>query len=248
MTIPRIIPILLLKDKGLVKTVNFKNPTYIGDPINALKIFNDKETDELVLLDIDATRQDKKINFDFIRDIVSEAFMPVGYGGGIRTLYDVQQLFSLGVEKVILNTLLIQDKPLIKELVGNYGSQSIVASIDYKSGLFYKNRPHVKGGSVAIKTELIEYLKEVEDLGIGEIILQNIDKEGTMSGYDLEMIAKAAKAVCLPIVASGGAGSLTDVKKAIEVGASAAAAGSIFVYNGPHKAVLISYSNQINNE
>ena len=130
MTIPRIIPILLLKDKGLVKTVNFKNPTYIGDPINALKIFNDKETDELVLLDIDATRQDKKINFDFIRDIVSEAFMPVGYGGGIRTLYDVQQLFSLGVEKVILNTLLIQDKPLIKELVGNYGSQSIVASID----------------------------------------------------------------------------------------------------------------------
>ena len=175
MITPRIIPILLLKDRGIVKTVNFKNPTYIGDPINALKIFNDKESDELVLLDIDATRYDKKINFDFIRDIVSEAFMPIGYGGGIRTLYDVQQLFTLGVEKVILNTLLIQDKPLIKELVRNYGSQSIVASIDYRSGLFYKNRPHVKGGSVAVKTELIGYLKVVDDLGVGEIVLQSID-------------------------------------------------------------------------
>ena len=245
MITPRIIPILLLKDRGLVKTVNFKNPTYIGDPINALKIFNDKESDELVLLDIDATRYDKKINFDFIRDIVSEAFMPIGYGGGIRTLYDVQQLFTLGVEKVILNTLLIQDKPLIKELVRNYGSQSIVASIDYRSGLFYKNRPHVKGGSVAVKTELIGYLKEVEDLGVGEIVLQSIDREGTMTGYDLDMITKASKAVSLPLVASGGAGCLADVKKAIEAGASAAAAGSIFVYNGPHKAVLISYSNKI---
>jgi len=245
---PRIIPILLLKNKGLVKTVNFKNPTYIGDPINALKIFNDKEADELVILDIDPTRQNKKINFEFIRDIVSEAFMPIGYGGGIRDFYDVQKLFSLGIEKVILNTLLIQDKPLIRELVKNYGSQSIVASIDYRSGFFYKNRPYVKGGTIAVKADLIEYLKEVEDLGVGEIILQNIDREGAMTGYDLEMISRASRAVRLPVVASGGAGSLADIKKAIDAGASAAAAGSIFVYNGPHKAVLISYSNQFSNE
>lgn len=243
---PRIIPILLLKDKGLVKTVNFKKPTYIGDPINALKIFNDKEADELIILDIDATKSNKKIDFAFIRDIVSEAFMPIGYGGGIQTLNDVQQLFSLGVEKVILNSALFEKKELIKELITHYGSQSIVACIDYKSSVLHKNRPYYKSGTLSIKSNLIAYLKEIEELGVGEIILQCIDREGTMKGYDLAMIKLAANSINLPLVASGGAGSLKDMREAIDAGASAAAAGSFFVYNGPHKAVLISYSNKIN--
>jgi cyclase len=242
---PRVIPILLLKDKGLVKTVNFKNPTYIGDPINALRIFNDKETDELVILDIEASKQNRKIDFEFIRDIVSEAFMPIGYGGGIQSLSDVQNLFSIGVEKVILNTAITQKRELIRELVNNYGSQSIVASIDYKTGLFYSNRPHFRSGTQSIKTGLLDFLKEVEDLGVGEIILQSIDREGTMKGYDLETISQATKSIQIPLVASGGAGNLNDVKMVIKAGASAAAAGSIFVYNGPHKAVLISYSNKL---
>lgn len=242
----RIIPVLLLKNKGLVKTTNFKNPIYIGDPINALKIFNDKEADELVILDIEASKSDNKINFDFIKDIASEAFMPIGYGGGIKSLNDVQRLFSLGVEKVILNTLLYTNPELIKELINNYGSQSIVASVDYKSSLFYKNRPCFKSGTINLKTDLFEYLKNVEEMGVGEIILQNINKEGTMSGYDLEIIQKASSLISVPIVALGGAGSLLDVKNVINTGVSAAAAGSIFVYNGPHRAVLISYSNNLN--
>lgn len=245
MIAPRVIPILLLKNKGLVKTKNFKTPNYIGDPINALKVFNDKETDELVILDIEASKFGKKIDFDFISDIVSEAFMPIGYGGGISTLYDVQKLFSLGVEKVILNTALFESPKFISEIVNNYGSQSIVASIDYRSGLFFKQRPFFKSGTQPLKINLFSYLKVVENLGVGEIILQNIDQEGTMTGYDLETISKASKLVNLPIVASGGAGNMSDIRKAIEAGASAAAAGSIFVYNGPHNAVLISYSNQI---
>ncbi len=245
MNIPRVIPILLIKNRGLVKTVNFKNPKYIGDPINALRIFNDKEADELVLLDIDASRFKKKINFDFIKDIVSEAFMPVAYGGGINSLDDVKQLFSLGIEKVIINTLLYTNPNLVLELVKNYGSQSIVVSIDYKSTLFYKNRPCFSSGTITIKTELFDYLKSIEDLGVGEIILQNINKEGTMAGYDLEGIKKASNIINIPLVASGGAGNMEDVRSAIDAGASAAAAGSIFVYNGPHKAVLISYSNKI---
>ncbi len=245
MNIPRIIPILLIKNRGLVKTINFKNPKYIGDPINALRIFNDKEADELVLLDIDASKFKKKINFDFIKDIVSEAFMPVAYGGGISSLNDVKQLFSLGVEKVIINTLLYTNPKLILELVKNYGSQSIVVSIDYKSTLFYKCRLCFSSGTITIKTELFDYLKSIEDLGVGEIILQNINKEGTMAGYDLEVIKKASNIINIPLVASGGAGNMEDVRSAIDAGASAAAAGSIFVYNGPHKAVLISYSNKV---
>jgi len=245
MNVPRIIPVLLIKNRGLVKTINFKKPNYIGDPINAIKIFNDKEADELVLLDIEATNSKKEIQFDFIKDIVSEAFMPVGYGGGIKNLKDVQKLFSLGIEKIIINTLLHTRPNLISELVNNFGSQSIVASVDYKSSLLYKNRPCFSGGTITIKTDLFDYLKSVEDLGVGEIILQSINKEGGMTGYDLEVIKKASSLINIPLVASGGAGNMKDVKAVIEAGASAAAAGSIFVYNGPHKAVLISYSNKI---
>jgi cyclase len=246
MNVPRIIPVLLIKNTGLVKTISFKNPNYIGDPINAIKIFNDKEADELVLLDIDASRFKKKIHFDFIKDIVSEAFMPVAYGGGIKSLNDAKQLFSLGVEKIIINTLLYTNPDLVSELVKNYGGQSIVASVDYKSALFYKNRPCFAGGTITIKTGLFDYLKLVEDLGAGEIILQNINKEGTMRGYDLEVIRKASDIIKIPLVSSGGAGNMEDIRSAIDAGASAAAAGSIFVYNGPHKAVLISYTNKIN--
>ncbi len=245
MNIPRVIPILLIKNRGLVKTINFKNPKYIGDPINALKIFNEKEADELVLLDIEASKLNKPINFDLLEDIVSEAFMPIGYGGGINSLGDAKKLFSLGIEKIIVNTMLSTDPHLVSELVTNYGSQSIVASIDYKSSVFYKNRPCFSSGTVVIKTDLYDYIRSVQDLGVGEIILQNINREGSMSGYDTEVIKKASSLINLPLVASGGAGNLKDVKSAIDAGASAAAAGSIFVYNGTHKAVLISYSNRI---
>jgi cyclase len=241
----RVIPILLLKGKGLVKTVRFKNPTYVGDPINAVKIFNDKEVDELVLLDIDASKNNRKPDFELLRDIVSEAFMPVGYGGGIRTMQDVHRIFQSGIEKVILNSLLMDNEASLKEMVDNYGSQSIIACVDYKKNIFGKAHPFFFGGSKSIKSDVRSYTRQLEELGVGEIILQSIDRDGTFNGYDLEMIQSVANAVNIPVVAAGGAATQSDFKLALDKGASAVAAGSMFVYNGKHKAVLISYINNI---
>ncbi len=237
----RIIPTLLLLDGGLVKTVKFKNPQYIGDPINAVRIFNQKEVDELVLLDINAGVEGREPNYSEIEEIVSEAFMPIGYGGGIRSLYQIEKLFKLGVEKVILNTIAFTNPELVTEAARIFGNQSIVACIDIKKDLFGNYNIYINSGKTKLKVDVLESLKKLEHLGVGEIILNSIDRDGTMNGYDLNLIQKYAQQLEIPVVASGGAGNITDLANAINAGASAVAAGSLFVYQGIHRAVLISY-------
>lgn len=237
----RIIPTLLLEDGGLVKTIKFKNPKYVGDPINAVRIFNEKEVDELVLLDIAATRLGKEPNYNEIEQIVSEAFMPIGYGGGISKLSHVEKLFKIGIEKVILNTAAFLNEDLIKESSNIYGSQSIVVCLDYKKDIWGEYKFFIKSGTEKVKGKCVDIVKHIEDLGAGEIILNSIDKDGTMTGYDLTLFEKLAKEVSVPVIASGGAGNIQDFVKALHAGASAVAAGSMFVYQGIHRAVLISY-------
>jgi len=238
----RVIPTLLLKNNGLVKTIKFKNPVYIGDPINAVKIFNDKEVDELILLDITATNENREPNYDKIGEIVSEAFMPVGYGGGIKNLEQIEKLFRLGIEKVILNTALQSKPDLVKEASNIFGSQSIVAAIDAKKDLLGKYRIYSYSGTKKEKSDLVSYIKQIKEFGAGEIFINSIDFDGTMNGYDINLIKMVSSNVNLPVVASGGAGSLDDFVSAIkEGGASAVAAGAMFVFQNVHRAVLISY-------
>lgn len=237
----RVIPVLLLRDGGLVKTVKFSKETYIGDPINAVKIFNQKEVDELVLLDIGATKSGLGPNFNHIKEIVSEAFMPIGYGGGISNMDQIEQLFKIGVEKVILNSAVFENKNLIKEASEIYGSQSIVVSLDVKRDFWGKQKIYSRSGTKKHDIDIVNAFEIVKNLGCGELILNSIDKDGTMKGYDLELINKATSALDIPVVAVGGAGSIKHLAEAVNVGASGVAAGSIFVYQGVHKAVLISY-------
>lgn len=237
----RVIPVLLLKNKGLVKTVKFDQSKYIGDPINAVKIFNDKEVDELVFLDIDAGKNRTKPDFERIKDIASECFMPFAYGGGITELEDIKTLFSLGVEKVIINSAALTSMDLIKAAADIFGNQSIVVSIDVTKNLWGKHQIFSHSGIKHNKTDLIAYTKEAAEAGAGEIIINSVDLDGTMKGYDLALIQKISAAVSVPVVACGGAGQLADFRKAVDAGASAVAAGSFFVFHGPHKAVLINF-------
>jgi cyclase len=237
----RIIPTLLLKEGGLVKTIKFKNPQYIGDPINAVRIFNQKEVDELVLLDINAGINGTEPNYSEIEGIVSEAFMPIGYGGGIRGLNQIEKLFKIGVEKVILNTIAFTNPQLVNEASKIFGNQSIVICVDFKKDLFGNYNIFINSGKTKFKVDVLETMKNLEDLGAGEIILNSIDKDGTMQGYDLTLIKNYSQHLKVPVVASGGAGSISDLANAINAGASAVAAGSLFVYQGVHRAVLISY-------
>tara|TARA_B100000989_G_C19531178_1_gene469990 strand:- start:3003 stop:3767 length:765 start_codon:yes stop_codon:yes gene_type:complete len=237
----RIIPTLLLMNGGLVKTVNFKKPNYIGDPINIVKIFNEKEADEITILDISATRNNSELNYDFIRDIISEAFMPVGYGGGIKSLCQIEKLFEIGVEKVILNSACFKRLNLIQEASEKYGNQSIVVCVDIKKNLFGKYNIFSNSGEKKQKISLEEYIKEIENSGAGEIIVNSIDRDGTMKGYDLDILKEINKKVKTPLIALGGAGTNKHLKEAIEAGISGVAAGSLFIYQGVHKAVLISY-------
>ena len=237
----RIIPLLLLKNQGLVKTVKFKNPTYIGDPINAVRIFNDKEVDELVFLDITATVEQRPPPFDLIAKIASECFMPFCYGGGICTVDHVTQLFSLGVEKVALNTVAARNAKFVREIAAIAGSQSIVVSIDVKRNWFGQYRVIIESGTRSTGRDPVEFAKEIEQAGAGEILLNSINRDGTMTGYDVELIRRVSGAVTIPIVAAGGARGVPDFAEAIQAGASAVAAGSVFVFTGKHRAVLISY-------
>lgn len=236
----RIIPVLLLKGKGLYKGKKFKKHKYVGDPINTVKIFNDKEVDELILFDIEATNLGRSINFEYIEQVVSEAFMPVAYGGGIRTIKDAKKLFSLGVEKVVLNTQAIISPHFIQELVSVFGSQSIVFSLDVKKTILGK-KVFAKSGSEKTKYIPEELALKMQDLGVGEIIVNDIDRDGTALGYDLTLIQNLTKKLSIPLVICGGAVNLNDFKEAIKNGAHACAAGSMFVFHGQHQAVLISY-------
>lgn len=240
----RVIPLLLLENNRLVKTVQFKKPVYVGDPINAVRIFNDKEVDELLLLEINASREKKRPDFKFLERIVSEAFMPIGYGGGIKTIEDAKTLFSLGIEKIILNNLFFENEQEIIKIIEHYGSQSVVACINIKKNLFGKKQPYFKGIDKTGTTDLFEFATHCQQLGIGEIILQSVDNDGTGKGYDVDILKKISDSLNIPVVIAGGAASEADFKLAFENGASAAAAGSMFVFNGKHRAVLITYSNK----
>ena len=238
---PRVLPVLLLKNDGLVKTKNFKDPVYIGDPINAVRIFNEKEVDELILLDITATAENRDPNFKWIRDIVSESFMPVGYGGGIKNLQQVQNLFDSGIEKIVINSA-ADDYKFISDIANRYGNQSIVISIDARKSLLGKYSCYTQNGSKNLKIEPSEFAKNVVDAGAGEIIIQNIANEGSMTGIDLNLIKKVCESVDVPVVATGGAGNIDHIKDAIQIaGASAVAAGSMFVFKGRQRGILINY-------
>jgi cyclase len=237
----RVIPCLLLKNLGLVKTVRFKHPTYVGDPINAVRIFNDKEVDELVFLDITATLERRPPPFELIGKIASECFMPFCYGGGIRRLEHVTQLFTLGVEKVALNSTAAENPRFVNEVASIAGSQSVVVSIDVKRNLFGRYRVYTHSGTTRTENDPVDYARRMQDSGAGEILLTSIDRDGTMTGYDLELIQRVSAAVTLPVVACGGASQIGDFVAAIDAGASAAAAGSLFVFTGKHRAVLINF-------
>jgi imidazole glycerol-phosphate synthase subunit HisF len=237
----RVIPALLFKDQGLVKTVQFRSPSYVGDPINAVKIFNDKEVDELVLLDIMASREGRGPSFDLIEEIASECFMPLGYGGGVRSLDDIRRILAMGVEKVILNTAAHNTPQLIDQAARAAGSQSVVVSIDAKKKLFGGYEVLTCGGTRGSGKDPVEFAREMARRGAGEIFINSTDRDGTQKGFDLELIRRMSEAVDVPVVACGGAGTLTHLREAVDAGASAVAAGSMFVYVGRHRAVLINY-------
>ncbi|HUR10515.1 MAG TPA: AglZ/HisF2 family acetamidino modification protein [Flavitalea sp.] len=240
----RIIPVLLIRKDGLVKSVKFKNHKYVGDPINAVRIFNEKEVDEIVLLDISATSEKRPPLVERIREIASEAFMPLAYGGGITKIDEIKELITAGVEKVVLNTSAVDNPSLITEGANWVGSQSIVVSIDVKKNWLGKYRVFTNNGTRSTELDPTKFAQLAANAGAGEIFLNSIEKDGTFEGYDTTLIKQVSEAVDIPVVALGGAGSLEDFTTAIQHGASAAAAGSLFVFQRPHRAVLISYPLQ----
>lgn len=237
----RTIPVLLLNNGGLYKTIKFKNPTYIGDPINAVKIFNEKEADELLILDYRASIEKRGPDFSKIAEIAGEAFMPMAYGGGIRNLDDAKKVFDSGFEKIVLNSILFEDITLVDKIASIYGAQSVVGCIDFKKNLFGKFNVYAYSGSKSTGKTPVEWAKFLDDKGVGEIILNNIDKDGTWDGYSLNLITEVSSNVHIPVIACGGAGSVEDFKKAVTAGASAVAAGSMFVYQKKGMGVLISF-------
>ena len=242
---PRVIPVLLLRNGGLVKTVGFDKARYIGDPINAVRIFNDLRADELVFLDILATRERRLISLDFVREVGEEANMPFAVGGGIRSLQDIRSILSEGAEKVVINTAAAENPDFIAEAADAFGSSTITVCIDVKKKLFGAAQTWIAAGTRATGYGPEEFARVAEDKGAGEIILQSITRDGTMEGYDLELLGRVSEAVSIPVVALGGAGGLDDLKSAYrETHASGLAAGSMFVFHGPKRGVLINYPDR----
>ncbi len=239
----RIIPCLLLQANGLVKTRKFKDPVYLGDPINAVKLFNDKEVDELIILDIGATRSATLPDLGRLREIASEAFMPLCYGGGVQSCQQAEALFAAGFEKLVINEATFSQQGLIGELARCFGRQSVIVSIDVKKD--WRGRPRVVRNCGKQSTNYVpaDWAMRLVDAGAGEIFLNSVDRDGCRSGYDLETIKAVTRSVQVPVVVCGGAGNIIHLAQALQAGASAVAAGSLFVFNGPHRAVLISYLN-----
>lgn len=237
----RIIPALLLKGGGLVKTLKFSNPKYVGDPINAIRIFNEKEVDELMVLDIEASRIGAEPDYKLIEAFASECFMPLTYGGGIKSIEQARRLFSLGVEKICIQSAAL-DKPIfIRELSEIFGSQSIIVSIDLKRNWIGKAEVFNATTRMVLKEPWLDLMVRLVDEGAGEVLLNTVDRDGTFTGPDLPLIAKASTNLQVPLIALGGISCLPDMRAAVEAGASAVAAGSFFVFHGPHRAVLITY-------
>jgi cyclase len=238
----RVIPVLLLRNKGLYKTVKFRDPRYIGDPINSVRIFNEKEVDELAFIDISATPSAKGPDFDIIDQIAGEAFMPMAYGGGITNLEQVKRILSLGFEKVIFNTAAFDNPRVLEETSRVYGVQSVVACIDVRKTLFGRYEIYTHSGAKKRSVGLVDHVKVLERLGAGEIMINSIDRDGTMAGYDVDLIKIVSSNCTMPVIACGGAGSIEHFELGVKHGgASAVAAGSMFVYKGVHRAVLINY-------
>lgn len=238
----RVIPTLLLSQRGLVKTRKFKDPVYIGDPVNAVRIFNEKEVDELVVLDINASREGREPDYEVISEIASECFMPVAYGGGIRTLEQIRKLLRAGVEKVVINSALAESTEILTEASKIFGSQAIMAGIDVRRGLLTGYKVVVKSASAELKHSVADYARILERTGAGEILLNNVDRDGTMAGYDIDLLRLVSGAVKIPVVAAGGAGTVEHLSQALnDGGAAAVAAGAMFVFRGKHRAVLIGY-------
>lgn len=237
----RIIPCLLLSNGGLVKTEKFRNPKYVGDPINAIRIFNEKEVDELFVIDIDASGKNHEPDFDLIDQLASECFMPLGYGGGIKSLDQAKRLFDIGIEKITLQSALATNPKLLGQIVDLFGSQAVVASVDVKKDWLGRRKLFSKFGTKFPQARWQDFIVSVVEEGAGEVLLNSVDLDGTRRGVDLEMVEEAAKLVDVPVTAIGGVGSLQDFKAARDAGASAAAAGAFFVLQGTHRAVLISY-------
>lgn len=243
---PRIIPSLLVHENGLVKTVNFKNPKYVGDPINAVKIFNEKAVDELAVFDIDATVLGKEPNYSLIERLASQSMMPLCYGGGVKTVEQAQRIFGLGVEKIALSSAVLHDPKLITEISDRVGAQSVIIVLDVKKKLLGGYEVYTHNGKKATGINPFKFVEEAQKLGAGEIVINSIDKDGFMKGYDLDLIDKVREKITLPMTVLGGAGSLDDIEKIIDRhGVIGVAAGSLFVFKGPYKAVLINYPTQL---
>jgi len=243
---PRVIPILLLQGQGLVKSIKFKDYRYIGDPINAVRIFNDLKADELVFLDVLASKEKSTISLDFVRNVGEEANMPFAVGGGITTLEQIQAIIAAGAEKVVINTKAVIDPDFIRQASETFGSSTIVVCLDVKKKIMGKEQTWIMGGSIPSSISPIEYSKLIEEKGAGELIVQSIERDGTMDGYDVPLIRKISESVKIPIVALGGAGKFEDFKQAVNQGfASAVAAGSMFIYQGARKGILVNYPEKL---
>ncbi len=250
MLLPRIIPCLLVKGGGLVKTVNFANPKYVGDPINAVKIFNEKEVDEMIVLDIDASAQNREPDYGMIRNIAAECRMPLCYGGGVKSVEQVERIISLGVEKIALSSVAVSNPEIIAQAAELVGSQSIVVVMDVKkTGQDREYNVWTHNANKPTGLSPVDFAKQVESLGAGEVVINAIDQDGVMKGYDLELVDEIREAIRLPITVLGGAGSLKDIAALIHTyGIIGAAAGSLFVFKGIYRAVLISYPSRAEKE
>lgn len=245
MILTRVIPCLLLQGSSLVKTTKFKKRNYIGDPVNAVKLFNEKQANELLIIDIDATTKNKEPNYKLIEEIASEAFMPVCYGGGIKTVEQMQRIFNSGIEKISVSSLLFDAPEIVKQGVERFGSSSIAATLDVKTGLFGRRKVYTHNGARKIAHTLEFAVDLAVGLGVGELVINSIDRDGTMGGYDMDLIESVTSRVGVPVIAVGGAGKLEDIQNVVKgASASAASAGSLFVYHGPRRAVLINYPNE----
>lgn len=243
---PRIIPVLLLKDKGLVKSRRFKNHRYIGDPINAVKIFNDLKADELAFLDILASKEGRCISLDFVKKVGEEANMPFAVGGGISTISQIREIISAGAEKVIINTQAALNHTFIREAADTFGSSTIVVCMDVKKKFLGKIQTWTVAGTKPTGIAPVDYAKQMENAGVGELIVQSIECDGLMQGYDIALTRSVSEAVTIPVVALGGAGNLHHMKQAYDKAyASALAAGSMFVYHGARNGILINYPEKL---
>jgi len=240
--IPRVIPCLLLDDDGMVKTVQFKDLDYLGDPVNIINLFNRFEVDEIALLDIRATVEGRPPPFELINQLASECWVPLSYGGGIRSFEDARTVFSCGVEKIVIGTAAADAPELVTEVAASFGNQAVVVAVDAKAKRRGRYDVFVESGTRSLKADPVAYARRAESLGAGEILLNAIDRDGTMSGYDLELIEQVSASVGIPVIACGGAGSRTDIPGPVrQAGASAVAAGSIFVYQGRERGVLVNF-------